>query len=765
MTTLGTIRGKFAARLHLISLIVLTLASGCSSDPSAGSATNCSLEDCGSTSVRDVGEGDEGLEQDGEVAGATDSDGDAVEGAADLETTETDVVQAECETGEQRCFSGLTAAECVDGAFEFTDCPLTHVCREGACELSSPVCDEGELVGCADATHLLGCNADRTGYEPIECPVETPNCLARLIECSASVCVPGELRCAPENTTGVEACSDDRSDWVEHDTCDHGTLCDSGHCLSPCEANEKDPSFLGCNYWAVDLDNLAQRCDLFEDGCSEPEVCDEETNVCEPSAASQSFSVSISNPHDQEVDVTITNGATLGETTVAVAGQTSTALVLDRLDVDGTGLSRNAFQITTNLPITAHQFNPAGNVDVFSNDASLLLPSNAGGLSYVVLGWATGPYGDGTQPISSDGSNQGAFGYVTVVNSSSERGTITVTPSVPIVGGGGVDAIAAGASAVIDMEPGDVLNLETAHEDGLDLTGTLIDSTVKVSVFAGHECAFVPDNPLNPYCDHIEQQLFPVETWGTRYFAAKLRPRGSEVDVWKIVAGVDETVIRTDPPLDGVHGALLSAGEALVFETDQSFHIEGSEPILVGQFMVGSNFPGIDPTCPANLGDCADGCGPRTECHEASGICVIPCRRQSDCRRGGLGRFQLTCAPDAGFCAIGGEGDPAFMLSVPANQYRDHYVFLTPAGFAHNFVTVIAPSDATFELDGAAISPTAPETIGTTGWQRFYIEMDAHATVGTPHTLSASSEFGVQVYGYDCDVSYAFPGGLNLNTE
>ena len=33
------------------------------------------------------------------------------------------------------------------------------------------------------------------------------------------------------------------------------------------------------------------------------------------------------------------------------------------------------------------------------------------------------------------------------------------------------------------------------------------------------------------------------------------------------------------------------------------------------------------------------------------------------------------------------------------------------------------------------------------------------------HTLAGSRDFALQVYGYDCDVSYAYPGGLNLEAE
>ena len=43
----------------------------------------------------------------------------------------------------------------------------------------------------------------------------------------------------------------------------------------------------------------------------------------------------------------------------------------------GTALTRNAYRITSTVPVVAYQFNPLENVNVFSNDASLLKPVEA----------------------------------------------------------------------------------------------------------------------------------------------------------------------------------------------------------------------------------------------------------------------------------------------------------------------------------------------------------------------------------------------------
>src|SRR5207244_10445478 len=54
----------------------------------------------------------------------------------------------------------------------------------------------------------------------------------------------------------------------------------------------------------------------------------------------------------------------------------------------------HAYRVKSSFPVVAYQFNPLENVNVFSNDASLLKPVEAldpggstEGLMYAVLGW------------------------------------------------------------------------------------------------------------------------------------------------------------------------------------------------------------------------------------------------------------------------------------------------------------------------------------------------------------------------------------------
>ena len=58
-----------------------------------------------------------------------------------------------------------------------------------------------------------------------------------------------------------------------------------------------------------------------------------------------------------------------------------------------------------------------------------------------------------------------------------------------------------------------------------DLTGTIIISNKPLSVFVGHECAFIPTT--STACDHLVEQIPPDTTWGTQFFTTPLGLRES----------------------------------------------------------------------------------------------------------------------------------------------------------------------------------------------------------------------------------------------
>ena len=254
-----------------------------------------------------------------------------------------------------------------------------------------------------------------------------------------------------------------------------------------------------------------------------------------------------------------------------------------------------------------------------------------------------------------------------------------------------------------------------------------------MALFSGSECANVPLR--NTYCDHLEEQNLPLSAWGRTYAAAKFRPRGSEPDLYRVVAASDGTTVTTTPPQAGAASSTLRSGQVLEFLSTESFVIEANAAISVAQFMVGSSYPGPE----------------------------------NGCTRDPESTLPQTCAIAGEFDCIqsSGVGDPAQLMLVADEQLREDYLFLVPTGYevrrsgetvSLNYASVVSEAATTLTLDGAAVTEPA-QPIGTTGRVLRWLEMSAGA-----HRLRGSAPFALYVYGYDCDVSYAYAGGLDVPT-
>lgn len=66
------------------------------------------------------------------------------------------------------------------------------------------------------------------------------------------------------------------------------------------------------------------------------------------------------------------------------------------------------------------------------------------------------------------------------------------------------------------------------------------------------------------------------------------------------------------------------------------------------------------------------------------------------------------------------------------------------------------PPGLVVNMDGSPVSGTTNAIAGT-NWEVTWVEIDPGA-----HKFDANQPFGLYAYGYSCDVSYAYPGGLDL---
>ncbi len=585
-----------------------------------------------------------------------------------------------CTEGTTRC-AGQTFQTCVDGFYE----------NQQACPL---VCDDA-----------LGC---------VACDPDLGN-----------VCQGDDIhQCNGDGTIGSLV-----------DTCPPGT-CTGGHCVDLCAEAAASNSYIGCEYWPVDLHNAIEvlgepllGCALYAESAQQAtlDVCYDAANalapiaglcdaggdcsaagasyaceshdVCILNAEQSPFAIVVSNPHDDAVTVTLSNqGGTTQD--ISVAANSVHAIFPQDLgfadqSIPGTGIHTLAYKLTSPKPVVAYQFNPLNNVGVFSNDGSLLIPEHTYGTKYYAV---TAP------TLSRRPTTNDYNGYVTVVATADGKTTVDVTPSCDtLAGDGGVAALTAGSTQQFNLNQWETLTLEavadaTAGEPGGDLTGTLIENTTDdktFSVFVGHEAVAMYSGAAVCCADHLEDQAFPASTWGVVYAVARSQQRASEPDRIRVIAQRDGTTVTVNPA-GSDSCATLDAGDFCEFDISGDTEISANDehPIMVAHFLLSN----------------------------------------------------------------GGEsGDPAIAFAVPTEQYRNEYSLLVPEEYASNYFAIVAPTDGTVTLDSTDVTSQLAN-FGSGTYKGGRISVSAGA-----HTLSCPLGCGVEVMGYDEAVSYLFAGGLDLN--
>jgi hypothetical protein len=618
------------------------------------------------------------------------------------------------------------------------------------CRLGEHRC-RGHLELCTDG------GEGSTWQNADDCAARNEVCVESLGRCAA--CVPGQVSC---KDLDVVVCREDGTGTDVSSTCDDqgGYACREGSCVQLCGQAEDRKSNVGCEYWAVDLDNA---------------MISATSN-----AAAQQFAVVVSNPQpDVPVTVTVTQdeGEPSGpEMPVVVATGTIPPLGLQVFklgprEVDGsapgtfdtgtgTALTRHAYRVTTTFPVVAYQFNPLENANVFSNDASLLKPFTALGSrassggepepAYVVVGWPqTIASSDDPDTNFDPGGQLNLRAFLTLVGT--RPGTrVRIRTTARVIPGGPVVDTQVGGVIEATLDAYDVLNLETGGFRA-DFTGSIIESNGPIAVFSGSEASDAPAwyHLGERYCcaDHLEEQLDPIRTAGTRYVAAHGPSRTiavanaggpvaiiDEPDYFRIVGVADRPiVVHTTLPAPDDLITLSGRGDFVELTAYRDFTVVADGPVILGN------------TSPSQ---------------EAAGIA-----------RGLPG------------------GDPSLLVVPPVEQWRSDYVFLTPDKYAFDFVTVISEPGTEVRLDGDLLDDTRCEIApgdGQTPDQRGKAEppfvvrrcqlgfglidsskkapdnlLTGEQNDGV-HRLTATGPAGLLVSGFDSFVSYGYAAGTEL---
>ncbi len=587
-------------------------------------------------------------------------------------------------------------------------------------------CPAGTTV-CQGATALV-CDGQGGSTGSTACPSACASGLGCVL------CVPGSTTC---DANGAKKCSDDGSAWLTA-TCDPelGLSCDTsiGKCVGPCSTITLQRSYIGCEYFPTVTSNS----ELYN---------------------GFSFAVAIASASTDPADVVIYQGATkISSVTVPAGGVMSVNLpwvmalkhdgsqVQTKADFDNlftSALVKNgAYHLKSTRPVTVSQFNPLEfqipsdgicpdpmgtfECNSFTNDASMLLPANALGKTYYAVSASSGGFWSPTLKLLS------SPGFISIV--ATQDGTsVHVDAAGKVRAGAGVTAMNVGAGQDFTLNAGDVLQLMSQSPPnptntnacaaqgsgaklcpsvlGYDLTGTHVTATAPVQVIGGHDCVNVPSTKAA--CDHIEESIFPVTTWGSSVLvappqsvmgAAKANGQADQ-QLIRVISGMDANQLTFDPPIPSLGAPTLNAGAFIDLPMNNSgYQITGSGPILVAQYMASGDT--VDP---------ADSGTPQSK------------------------------------------GDPSLSLAVPSTQFRKDYVFLVPSTYTYDFVNVIAQTGAALTLDGSATT-AAFTPIGTSGYGVARI-----ALKGGNHAISGTTPFGIVVYGYAAYTSYMYPGGLNLS--
>ena len=151
-----------------------------------------------------------------------------------------------CSPGENAC-NGNKLQVCNDDgtSFELFDCE-PGVCESGkclGCELGTKSCLEGNVIECVEG------ESGQPEY------VQSETCEGEQL-CSDGKCLecfPGMKKCEGKD---VFSCTQDGSAYEYTETCSSNQTCVGGYCQSLCAGDIKFNTNVGCDYWAVDLDNV-----------------------------------------------------------------------------------------------------------------------------------------------------------------------------------------------------------------------------------------------------------------------------------------------------------------------------------------------------------------------------------------------------------------------------------------------------------------------------------------------------------------------------
>lgn len=147
------------------------------------------------------------------------------------------------------------------------------------------------------------------------------------------------------------------------------------------------------------------------------------------------------------------------------------------------------------------------------------------------------------------------------------------------------------------LDSGECIYLQSEYspENGRDLTGSLIESTKPVAVFAGHPYAEVPLGYLiNPHItNHLYESIPPISRLGKGYIFQN-SSQHQKPELLRVLAVKNGTQVRLNGEMWGIP---LQEGEYLDTMIRATALVEANGQILVGDYSASNQYSNADTPC------------------------------------------------------------------------------------------------------------------------------------------------------------------------
>ncbi|KAI5092346.1 IgGFc-binding protein isoform X3 [Silurus meridionalis] len=230
-------------------------------------------------------------------------------------------------------------------------------------------------------------------------------------------------------------------------------------------------------------------------------------------------------------------------------GSTKYITLPDKAEIYEDGVSTKTVLITSNTDISV----VSSHIKPFTGDSSVIFPSTQLGKSHIAFTPEGGPFSS----------------IVTIVNGKDEN-TISILPYSNLLLKNKI-VLQRGVRMPVKLAPFQTYLLRSEKT----LTGTRIDSQLPVAVLAGHECL-----SLVGTCEHVYEQLVPIELLSDEYLVPAMHPLLIGQDTIHIVATEDNTDVTV------YHGLFpqqksLRAGELLNVLINMPSVVRSNKKVMV----------------------------------------------------------------------------------------------------------------------------------------------------------------------------------------